>query len=433
MKKNQQFFILKFSSNRLKKAKYNINISLDKAKINGEVVTINNSELLRVLFRYKKINFSQDELNNMLSLRKNLRKSNNTEENQKKLFEINEKIDKTLFVEDLITIEFQNKTHYLEILKRKGFYVNGTKYTPFMATAGMIRKNTAMFINNSIKHQIMDILENGRDEYEPMVSAKFGAYFSLYCSSTIPVSFPKFAVIPDKEIQINKRVDFVKYKGVDEDDDVEEIDYTLKQNAWDGQGLISPELAKQWSEELELDYIFSSAIIRAPFLKGMVTVFDMKKFAEEIVGKYTFTDIYGDKQSILDIDLIVPESMFKLWSSYKNTDSYIHNCHKNKLGFSIAKVNPKREKNYSRTSYQFLQVLNLNDAEIAKLCEPTINWFRNISGGSQQEMLLYATGENGFEPKDFDKLDISVKAIMLNPILTRDKYIQEKFVKSIEK
>ena len=36
-------------------------------------------------------------------------------------------------------------------------------------------------------------------------------------------------------------------------------------NAWDGQGLISPNLAKLWSDELELDYTFSNAVIRAPF------------------------------------------------------------------------------------------------------------------------------------------------------------------------
>jgi hypothetical protein len=433
LKKLQQFYILKFSSNRLKKSKYNIDISLNDARINKEVITINNSELLRTLFRYKKIDFDQNRLDEWLILRKKLRKSENNEENRKKLENINEKIEKALFVEDLINVEFENKTHYLEIVKRRGFYVNGTRYTPFMASAGMIRKNTAMFINNNIKHQLMDILENERNEKTPLVAAKFGAYFSLYNSSTLPVSFPNIAIVPDKEINIFSRVDFVQYKGVDEDDDVTETDYPMKLNAWDGQGLITPRLAKQWSEELELDYVFSCAVIRAPFLKGMVTVFDLEQFSLEVANTYTFTDIYGEEKDIRNVDLIISESMFKLWNSYQNTDDYINKCHKNGLGFSIAKVNPKKEKSYSRTSYQFLQVLNLNDTDIAKLCEPTISWFRKISGDNANSMILYATGENNFEPKDFDKLDISVKAILLNPELARDKYIQEKFIKTIEK
>ena len=107
--------------------------------------------------------------------------------------------------------------------------------------------------------------------------------------------------------------------------------------------------------------------------------------------------------------------------------------HDREVGFSIAKVNPRKENSYSRTSYQFLQVLDLNIVDIAKLCEPTINWFRDISGGNAKAMLLYATGETAFEAKDFDKMDATVKAVLLNPLLSRDNYVQERFTKSIEK
>jgi hypothetical protein len=433
LKKLQQFYALKFSSDRLKKAKYNIHISLDAARANGEVITINNSELLRTLFRYKKIEFSQKEIDILLGLQKKLKKQENTLENRENLKNVIERIEKILYVEDLINIEFKHKAHYLAILKHGGFYVNDIKYVPFMATAGMIRKNTAMFINNSVKYQLLDILENGRNEDTPMVAAKYGAYFSLYCSSTLPVSFPNFAVIPDKEMETMRRVDFVTYQGVDEDDEVVEKDHLLKTNCWDGQGLITPKLAKQWSDELELDYTFSCAIVRAPFLKGLITVFDLERFSTEIAKTFSFKDMYGNVQDIRTIDLIISESMFKLANSYENTEKYVENCKRNKLGFAVAKVNPKKENSHSRTSYQFLQVLNLGNIEVADLCEPTINWFRNISGLSAENMLLYATGEAGFEPKDFRKLDTTAKAILLNPALARDRYIQDKFIKTIKK
>jgi hypothetical protein len=433
LQKNQQFYILKFSSERLKKSNYSIDISLDNARINSEVITINSSALLRTLFRYKNIEFSQKELDVLLNLQKKLKKTENTEENREKLKNTIDRIEKILFVEDLINIEFKNKTHYLAILKRGGFYINGIRFVPFMASAGMIRKNTAIFINNNIKHPLMDILENGRDEKVPMVAAKFGAYFSLYSSSTLPVSFPNFAVIPDKEIETVRKVDFVEYKGIEQDDDVTETNYPLKLNAWDGQGLISPKLAEQWSKELQLDYTFSCAIIRAPFLKGLITVFDINTFASEIAKTYIFKDAYGKEQDVRNIDLIISESMFKLLSSYESTEDYIKKCHENNLGFAITKVNPKKESTHSRTSYQFLQVLKLNDIDIANLCEPTINWFRNISGKSAEEMVIYATGETNFEPKDFNKMDTVVKAVLLNPGLSRDRYIQEKFIKTIKK
>jgi hypothetical protein len=381
----------------------------------------------------KNINFSQKELDILLKLQKKFRKLENTDENREKLKNNTERIEKILFVEDLVNIEFKNKSHYLAILKRGGFYVNDIRFVPFMASSGMIRKNTAMFINNNIKHPLMDILENGRNENVPMVAAKFGAYFSLYASSTLPVSFPNFAVIPDKEIETIRKVDFVTYKGIGEDDDVVEKDYTIKANAWDGQGLISPRLAARWSEELELDYVFSCAIIRAPFLKGLITVFDLEAFASEISKTNWFTDSYGIERDVHTVDLIISESMFKLMSAYGSTEEYVAKCKQNGLGFSVTKVNPKIEHSHSRTSYQFLQVLKLNNVDIANLCEPTVSWARNISGESADDMVIYATGEANFEPKDFDKMDTTVKAILLNPALSRDKYIQEKFIKTIKK
>ena len=49
MLKLQQFWILKFNSDRLRKAEYNINITLDEARQNSEVITINNSEMIKKL------------------------------------------------------------------------------------------------------------------------------------------------------------------------------------------------------------------------------------------------------------------------------------------------------------------------------------------------------------------------------------------------
>ena len=89
-----------------------------------------------------------------------------------------------------------------------------------------------------------------------------------------------------------RNVDFVTYDGIGNDDIVEEQKRKLELNAWDGQGLISPSLADMWSQELEMDYTFSCAIIRGPFLKGMVTVFDMNQFATNVAKRYNFVDVY---------------------------------------------------------------------------------------------------------------------------------------------
>lgn len=389
--------------------------------------------MIRALFKLKNIYFNQAEVDELLVNEKRLKKMPNSKENRDKLREITEKIEKVLFIEDLVSIKFDTKKHYREILERKGFYINGIRFVPFMASAGMIRKNTALFINNNLKHPLMDILENGRDENVPMVTAKWGAYFSLYSSTSLPVSFPRFAVVPDKEITTRRKIDFVTYQGVGVDDKVEEIEKDVVCNAWDGQGLISPELAKKWSEELELDYTFSCAVIRAPYIKGMVATFDFVKFAREVAKNYKFKDIYGVEHDARTTDLIISESMFKLAFSYPNTEVFVEKCFENNLGFSITKVSPKEELNYSRTSYQFLQILDLSNTQIVELCQPTSDWYRDIQGDSRESMLLYALGETNFKLETLPYMDASIKALAINENMKNDRYIYNRFSRSIAK
>ena len=123
MLKLQQFYQFKFSSDRLKKQKYKINITVDQARINSEVISVNNSELVRALFRLKKIDFSQKAIDSLLFSKKKIKKLDNSQENRNKLVKITEEIEKILFLEDFVSIEFTNKSHYLEILKTKKYSI----------------------------------------------------------------------------------------------------------------------------------------------------------------------------------------------------------------------------------------------------------------------------------------------------------------------
>ena len=61
-------------------------------------------------------------------------------------------------------------------------------------------------------------------------------------------------------------------------------------------GIISPEGAKKWAEDLELDYLPSAFCLRNSFLKGMVCVFDIQKFLKE---KSNPNEQYIEKQKVL--------------------------------------------------------------------------------------------------------------------------------------
>ena len=69
-------------------------------------------------------------------------------------------------------------------------------------------------------------------------------------------------------------------------------------NRTDGCGLITYEKAEQWAGELGLDYVPSQFCIRQNFIKGMLCVFPILEFCQEInQGNYLVDTIYRDDRA----------------------------------------------------------------------------------------------------------------------------------------
>lgn len=434
MKKIQSFHIIKLDSDRLKEFKYNItDLSLEQARINGELVSFANSELIRVIQRVRGKRFSQSLINELTEEKKKISRKRNKTSNRIRLIEINEQLDDMLFIPEVISVSFHNRKHFQNILDRDGFLVNGIRYVPFLASAGMTRRDMLLFIDASIKEEIDLIFQNGRNQEVELVPAKYNAYYALYSSSTLPVTFPEIIVVSDMIIKEWRRVDHSTYIGDGIDPDIREVSMEMEFNAFDGAGLMSPQMAKIWQQDLELDYLPSALGVRAPFLKGMCVTFDFHTFAEKIAGNYFVKDIYGNTVDIRKVDCIVSESMFKLWSSYSSTQEYLSKCSENNLTWGISKVNAKQDKTFCKSSYQFLQVLNLSDEEIENLCQPTIDWLNYVSGGDMVSTLLYLLGEMKFTSGWFNRLDAWVQALLLDNELLKDTYITSYLDKTIAK
>lgn len=144
-------------------------------------------------------------------------------------------------------------------------------------------------------------------------------------------------------------------------------------NASDGFGLMCPELAKRWSDELELGYTTGGMCIRNLFLKGMSYVFDFHEFARRYYDSNTITDVWGGVHNISDIELIVPVSVMKLWDSYKSLSHYLECCEKYGHGFAVTKTCEKELENERTLNYQFIQSYDLTDDEIKELVQPSID------------------------------------------------------------
>jgi hypothetical protein len=430
-KKLEQFYIFKIDSDRLKEHKYKIaNLTIEQARLNGELVSISNSQLVRTIHLLTGKNVSSMQVRDLHEQKKRITRKKNNVYNRKKLQELIEQIDSLLFVPEIISVRFVNKTHYSKILERGFFSVNGKHYVPFMASSGMIRRNTALFIEEAIKSEITVIFENGKSKALEISPAKYSAYYALYSSSSMEVTFPKIAIIPDLLIKTKRDVEYTAYVGDGIDPLVEQRNMELECNAFDGQGLVSPDMAKRWSQDLELDYLPSAFIVRAPFLKGLCVVFDFHKLAKE-TEKETIVDIYGNAVDVYDVDVLISESQFKLWNAYGSTQEYYDNCVRNELGWGISRTSPKADKTYAMSSYQFLQVLDLIDNDVARLCEPTIHWLKQVSGGELLPTLLYLMGDIEYSEGWFEQLDSITQALLLNEEMLKDSYVQALLDKSL--
>ena len=140
MKKLQQFYIIKFSSNRLDKFGYHLKRMLGNSgtnirdiRSNNELIALGDNQALRIIrsIRYKRnpdiIQYNPDLLRNLYEQKKYLKKKEFTDNVKKKMSIINSKIDEMLFVPEYVSVVIDDVRHYKKIIK-DGLYINGFKY-----------------------------------------------------------------------------------------------------------------------------------------------------------------------------------------------------------------------------------------------------------------------------------------------------------------
>jgi len=430
-RKTQQYFILKFNTDRLKNANNNVTITINDARRNGELISIGDSQVLKSLRAVKKQDYDQQVVNSLVDEKRRIKNKSSSSGNSYRLREINIELDRFLFIPEIISVVVKNIKSYNEIIKR-GLFVNNKKYVRLLCGAGMARRNTVWLIDSEYDKPLKKLLNNNRNDIE-INPSKFNAYFALSASTSLEVSKPYFCVVPDLEIERNEHVEFV-IEQENGDDIIEECDKDLVFNIFDGQGVISPRKAQEWADELELDYIPSAFIIRSNFVKGLVAVIDFVEFSD-MIGKHIIKDIYGKDTNIRDMDIILTKSQFKLADAFDSQVQYNANCKENDLGWWVSRYAPKHEKKHAYMNYQFLQALNLDKDRIEGICQKTVDYFHNILSGDLDYTTLYLLGEHLTSKYDADVLDkVSdnvAKAVVLNKNLIADPYVKRHISNSL--
>lgn len=355
---------------------------------------------------------------------------------------VNQQIQDILFVKDIIVVVCEKKSEYLKI-GTKGFEVNGVRYTRLCAGAGNLRRNNAIYVNEKLYPYLYEVFMCGlADRLKEAVLPKLGAYFALSFSSVLWVRTPRVCVIKDFETTLpDQNVDFIcRKEELDEEGKPRTKHYIEKRvmdltlNSADGQGLVDPEFSKLWAEDMQLDYVPSSFVVRSSFVKGNLVPFDFKAYAAE-QGIDKIKDIWGVEYPLNEIDVLLSESQFKEYKEYSSWQEYLYYFNKYKLRWGVARYNKKHDDEYVLANYQYIQALTLSKEDIHGLIQPTIDWIKNICSGDDLYSLLFMFGGKS-EDVTYERMYSSaqstfMKAIVKNNEMLKDAHIQRKIYKNI--
>lgn len=427
-----QRFIYKIHSSRLRRTKWNLHLTINQARENKEIITLSDSQLLRFIDELNGITKPELRISDIKARIKMLKTEENLAISRPRMKKLYDKLDEYQFQKDYVCVVIDSVKDYRKMYK-DGFRLNGITYRRLLGTTGGVKNNTIIFINERLLPELNRRIDNGRDLSKAFTPAKLEAYRSLVCSSSIPVSMPRGIVV------VHDCITYFKSDIIELDDTCGEQprmtyikDKEIELNDSDGYGLAMPELMKRWGEEIGTDYLLPGCVLRNSFCKGAVFPIDFHQFAEEH-QIYQVTDVWNNIHDIRDIELVLTESMLKLWDSYSSMEDYLTNCEKNHYTFSITKASEKELENTRTMNYQFLQSYDFTDEEIDALIAPTVDEIKDILSEDYRKTILYTKGA-GLNEKNVRRLDASfATALMIEPEMLKDPYVQNQIRTMIHK
>ena len=372
-------------------------------------------------------------------------------DNRAKIAELYKELYRLQFREDYVSVVMKSNSHYARA--NQGFSINGIKYKRLLCTVGGVKMSTVVYVNEKIHAELKKRLSNNRNENVPLVPAKYSAYEALAASGSNVVSWPLEgdSKIPGGTIVVRDVV--VKFLAdfIDVDDSnypcepIVELkkDQEFENDANDGCGIMTVELARRWNGELTGNYDrpLCGCNLRNAFIKGMVFPFDIVKFAEKIngasdenSGAYLIEDVWGTKRDVRDAQLIITESQLKLWASYDSWEHYYNSCIENKYTFRVSKTAENYEEmdEVRQLNYQFIAPLKLTQEDVKDLVKPTVEEISGILGGDYRKTLVYLCGSK-LNDDNVRYTDVVARAIMLNPDLVGDDYILNRVHRMIKR
>lgn len=306
------------------------------------------------------------------------------------------------------------QVYYFDMIKDlifNGFEYQGEKYIYFTSSAGQIRTKKVVFIKESLwqKHEKTIMCGLTIDA----INAKGGnnpnkhlAYMALTNSATDEwedFDIDKTIVIKDYETNVSGVYDLV-----------DDVDYSIKRinglvpiPHTDGAGMMLPSLGK-------------NRMVRLPWIKGLLGVFDFVEFIKENNCSPIIEDIYGQKHNIIeeDIQIIFTASQFKMSKYYKDWNEYKEYFKKYKCSAGYTKMEEDKIKD-AKINYQMLQTLtDFDEQDVLDIAQSSINRLNTLT--SSVDNMKKAFGVTPYN----SNMTYLQKSILLYPNLMNDEYLK---------
>ena len=245
---------------------------------------------------------------------------------------------------------------YMPILNRDGS-VENRHYHFYTASSGQLRRDKFMAISDVVWDRVHNQLECGItwdviNAKGGINSNKLSAYEALMNSATEvwdDFNIDSVIVVDDYEGEVTDRMIYIK-----PDYTFEKGIQTVKITHTDGCGMMLPEISD------------ANFMIRMPFTKGLLIVFDFIKFCKVNNVEPIVKDIYGKEWHLIkdNIKIILFKSMFKLYKYFDNWQHYKDEFKKNRC--HCGKTNYEEEFLANKTlNYQMIDTLtDFTDEEI---------------------------------------------------------------------
>ena len=318
--------------------------------------------------------------------------------------------------EDFMVVQ----VYYFDIIKDliyHGFTYKGEKYIYFTSSAGQIRTKKTVFIKESVwkkyeKTIMCGLTMDSINEKGGNNPNKHLAYMALTNSATDvweEFDIDKAIVIDDFETDVYGTYDLV-----------DDADYSIKRVSGyvpiahtDGAGMMLPHaFGKEQKNQM----------VRLPWIKGLLGVFDFKKFIEVNNCSSKIKDIYGNTWDIIedDIQVIFTKSQTKMWKYYDSWEQYkeyykTYNC-------SAGYTNKEEDKIKDATiNYQMLQTLTeASDSDMDNIISKSNDKLRNLCSSIQSMKSAFGITPDSCE----DNMTYLQRAIKLYPDLMNDEWLK---------